>query len=156
MYQHILVAVDGSVPSKAALKAAIQLAVDNHAKLTALYVVDNTPVLYDAGYYDPSILRNSLIEEGDRVVADAARDMQVAGLKPETRVVEVELLGDDISHQIEQAALAAQADIVVLGTHGRRGFRRLMLGSVAERFVRVSTLPVLLIPSHQPEPVPAN
>lgn len=151
MYQHILVAVDGSETSKHALQAAIGLAGDCRAKLTALYVVDNTPVLYDVGYYDPSVLRRALIEEGDRVVAEAAQAMQAAGLHGSTQVVEVELLGDDIAHQIEQAALAAQADVVVMGTHGRRGFRRLMLGSVAERYVRVSSRPVLLIPSqHQP------
>jgi nucleotide-binding universal stress UspA family protein len=72
-------------------------------------------------------------------------------LEPTTEVVEVELLDDDIAHQIEKAAEAVQADVVVMGTHGRRGFKRLMLGSVAERFVRVSSRPVLLVPCHQPD-----
>jgi len=151
MYQHILVAVDGSDTSKNALKAAIHLASDCHATLTALYVIDNTPVLYDAGFYDPSILRTALKEEGTRVCAEALAAIKEAGLQASAEVVEVELLGDDIAHQIEAAALAAKADVVVMGTHGRRGFRRLMLGSVAERFVRVSTRPVLLVPSHNPD-----
>jgi len=151
MYQHILVAVDGSDASKHALTAAINLAQDCRATLTALYVVDNTPILYDAGYYDPSVLRKALIEEGDRVCAEATLAIQAAGLQPHAKVVEVEQLGDDIAHEIERSAQAANADVVVMGTHGRRGFKRLMLGSVAERFVRVSTRPVLLVPTHQPD-----
>jgi len=149
MYQHIMVALDGSDPSKNALKAAIRLAQDCHATLAALYVVDDTPMLYDAGYYDPSILRKALVEEGQRVCAEATAAIKEAGLQASASVVEVELLGDDIAHQIEKSAEAAKADIVVMGTHGRRGFKRLMLGSVAERFVRVSTRPVLLVPTHQ-------
>jgi len=151
MYKHILVAIDGSDTSKLALKAAVQLASDCHASLAALYVVDNTPILYDAGYYDPSILRTALLEEGQRVCAEALAAIKEAGLEASANVVEVDLLGDDIAHRIEAAALAAKADVVVLGTHGRRGFKRLMLGSVAERFVRVSTRPVLLVPSHNPD-----
>ncbi len=150
MYQRILVALDGSDTSKHALQAAIRLGQDCSAKLIAVFVVDNTPVLYDAGYYDPTLLRQALMEEGEHVMAEAKQQIEAAGLEAQTEVVEVELLGDDISHEIDKAAEAAKADVVVLGTHGRRGFKRLMLGSVAERYVRVSSRPVLLIPSQRP------
>lgn len=150
MYQRILVALDGSDTSKHALEAAIRLGQDCRATLTAVYVVDNTPVLYDAGYYDPTALRQALMEEGERVMAEAKKQIEAAGLEAQARVVEVELLGDDISHELDKAAQAAQADVVVMGTHGRRGFKRLMLGSVAERYVRIASRPVLLIPSPRP------
>lgn len=63
---------------------------------------------------------------------------------------------DDVSVLILNAATAFNADLLVMGTHGRRGFQRLILGSVAERCVRQATLPVLLVPSaagkgHSPE-----
>jgi len=151
MYQRILVALDGSDTSALALQTAIRLGQDCRAKVIAVYVVDNTPVLYDAGYYDPTVLRKALFEEGDRVTAEAKTQIVAAGLEAQTLVAEVELLGDDIPHQIEKAADAANADIIVLGTHGRRGFKRLMLGSVAERFVRISSRPVLLVPHHPPK-----
>jgi nucleotide-binding universal stress UspA family protein len=149
MYQRILVALDGSDTSNNALDAAIRLGQDCRAKLIAVCVADNTPVLYDAGYYDPTVLRQGLLEEGQRVLEAAAQKISAAGLEVETRQMEVELLGDDIAHEIDKAAEAAQADVVVLGTHGRRGFKRVMLGSVAERYVRISSRPVLLIPAHR-------
>jgi len=49
------------------------------------------------------------------------------------------------------AGIGFGADLVVMGTHGRRGWRRLVLGSVSERFLRISTLPVLLVPLHSAE-----
>jgi nucleotide-binding universal stress UspA family protein len=147
MYDKILVAIDGSDISMRALNAAIDLARDHHAQLQALYVIDNPPVLSDAGYYDPTILRTALLEESERVLVQAAQATQAAGLTATTELVEVETMGDDVAHQIERAAQRYGADVVVLGTHGRRGVRRLFLGSVAERFVRLSTRPVLLIPA---------
>ncbi|WP_158904196.1 universal stress protein [Burkholderia sp. L27(2015)] len=147
MYAKILVAIDGSETSKRALRAAIQLACDHHAQLQALYVIDNPPVLSEAGYYDPTTLRAALIEEAERVCADASKAMQAASVASATELVEVELVGDDIAHQIEQGAKRYGADLVVMGTHGRRGMRRLLLGSVAERFLRISTYPILLIPA---------
>lgn len=63
-------------------------------------------------------------------------------------MVETDLTGDDIAHRILLAAQEFNADVVVLGTHGRRGVRRLVLGSVAEHFLRIATCPVLLISAH--------
>jgi nucleotide-binding universal stress UspA family protein len=147
MYAKILVAIDGSDISLRALHCAIELAQIHHAQLHALYVLDNPPVLSDAGYYDPETLRNALLAEGERVRAEAAALMQAAGLPASTELVEVETVGDDVAHQIEQTSQRYGAELVVLGTHGRRGVRRLLLGSVAERFLRLSTQPVLLVPA---------
>jgi nucleotide-binding universal stress UspA family protein len=79
--------------------------------------------------------------------------MARAGVKGPTRMVETELMtGEDIAHRIQRAAQEFNADLVVLGTHGRRGVRRLMLGSVAEHILRIATCPVLLISRHCPSP----
>jgi nucleotide-binding universal stress UspA family protein len=81
------------------------------------------------------------------VLADAAAKMLRAGVKGPTLIVELDPLGDGIM----AAAKHFSADLMVMGTHGGRGRRRLVLGSVAERFLRISTRPVLLVPLHSGE-----
>jgi nucleotide-binding universal stress UspA family protein len=149
MYQKILVAVDGSETSTRALTAAIGLARDSGARLQPLYVVDVPLMSYDAPGYDPSYVRDALSDDGRRVLADAAALMGTSGVTGPTRLAETDLMtGEDIAHCIERAAQEFGADLVVMGTHGRRDVRRLMLGSVAERFLRIAACPVLLISGH--------
>ncbi|WP_168790216.1 universal stress protein [Paraburkholderia aromaticivorans] len=148
MYKQILVAVDGSETSSRALAAAIELARESQAQLQPLYVVDVPLMSYDVPGYDPSYVRDALVEEGRHVLADAATLMAGAGVKGATRIVETDLTGEDIAHRIRAAAQEFNADVVVLGTHGRRGVRRLVLGSVAEHFLRIANCPVLLISMH--------
>jgi nucleotide-binding universal stress UspA family protein len=145
MYQQILVAVDGSETSTRALAAAVELARESGARLQPLYVVDVPLMSYDVPGYDPSYVRDALVEEGRHVLADATALMAGAGVRGTPRIVETDLTGEDIAHRIQTAAQDFTADVVVLGTHGRRGVRRLVLGSVAEHFLRIATCPVLLI-----------
>ena len=148
MYQQILVAVDGSETSSRALAAAIELAREAGARLEPLYVVDVPLMSYDVPGYDPSYVRDALVEEGRHVLADATALMSAAGVKGTSRLVETDLTGDDTAHRILLAAQELNADVVVMGTHGRRGVQRLVLGSVAEHFLRIATCPVLLISAH--------
>ncbi|WP_186020268.1 universal stress protein [Burkholderia gladioli] len=69
------------------------------------------------------------------------------GVKGTQLVLETEPIGEDIAATIERAARAWPAELLVMGTHGRRGWRHLMLGSVAERTLRIATCPVLLVPA---------
>jgi nucleotide-binding universal stress UspA family protein len=146
MYKRILVAVDGSNTSRRAFEAALDLAKSNGAVLQPFYVVENTPMYFEAPGYDPSVLRNRLIEQGNELGAEFAKAMLDQGVKGELAVGESSSL-DDVSVAVLNAAADFKADLLVMGTHGRRGFQRLILGSVAERCVRQATLPVLLIPS---------
>jgi nucleotide-binding universal stress UspA family protein len=73
--------------------------------------------------------------------------MQGDGVQGSPQLLEVASFGDDFGQQISRTAKASNADLVVMGTHGRRGWRRLVLGSVAERFLRMSKCPLLLVPS---------
>jgi nucleotide-binding universal stress UspA family protein len=146
MYTRILVAVDGSNTSRRAFEAALDLAKSNGAVLQPFYVVENTPMYFEAPGYDPSVLRNRLIEQGKELGAEFAKAMLDQGVKGELAVGESSSL-DDVSVVVLNAAADFKADLLVMGTHGRRGFQRLILGSVAERCVRQATLPVLLIPS---------
>ena len=146
MYTRILVAVDGSNTSRRAFEAALALAKSNHAVLQPFYVVENTPLYFEAPGYDPSVLRNRLVEEGKELGAEFAKTMLDQGVKGELAIGEASSL-DDVSTVVLKAAADFKADLLVMGTHGRRGFQRLILGSVAERCVRQASLPVLLVPS---------
>jgi nucleotide-binding universal stress UspA family protein len=117
--------------------------------LQPLYVVDNPLMAYDAYGYDPTILRDACIEEGQRMRADALARMKRANVAGVPRIVDVAPIGEDISKRIRISAIEFNADLLVLGTHGRRGFKRLFLGSVAERVVRSASFPVLLVPRRQ-------
>lgn len=147
MYRRILAPIDGSATSPHAFDAAMRFARDSGADLLALYVVDAPLIGADAPGYDPSVVRNALFEQGTQVTNEALEKMKAAGIAGTQRVVETNPLGDDIAHTILRIAKEWPADLVVMGTHGRRGFQRLMLGSVAERFLRISCCPVLLVPA---------
>ncbi|CAB3659027.1 universal stress protein [Trinickia soli] len=146
MYQRILVPIDGSPTAQRALDYALALARETHAELIPLYVVDIPIVAYEAPGYDPSIVRDALLETGEALKKDALAAMQRENVRGEPRVVEILAPGIDVAERILEEARATHCDLVVMGTHGRRGFRRLVLGSVAERFTRISCCPVLLIP----------
>ncbi|MCR4471096.1 MULTISPECIES: universal stress protein [unclassified Burkholderia] len=146
MYKRILVAIDGSDTARHAFDAALALAKEHGAELQPFYVVENAAIYYNVPGYDPSVLRDQLIAQGNALAADFKKLMQAAGVKGETLTSEASSL-NDVSTLILDGAKAFGADLLVLGTHGRRGFRRLVLGSIAEQCVRHATLPVLLIPA---------
>jgi nucleotide-binding universal stress UspA family protein len=146
MYTRILVAVDGSNTSRRAFDGALDLASKLGATLRAFYAVENTPMYFDAPGYDPSILRNRLVEQGKELTAELSAAMREHGVSGDIAVGEASSF-DDVPTLVLRAAADFNADLIVMGTHGRRGMQRLILGSVAERCVRQSTLPVLLIPS---------
>ncbi|WP_028222419.1 universal stress protein [Paraburkholderia oxyphila] len=147
MYSRILVALDGSQTASAAFDAALHLAHDCGAELQPLYVIDMPVLAYDVPGFDPSIVRDAYVEEGKIVCTDAQARMTREGVKGAPRTVEVALGVEDVAQCIERAAADWHAELIVIGTHGRRGVRRLMLGSVAERVLRTACRPVLLVPA---------
>ncbi|MGF6598726.1 nucleotide-binding universal stress UspA family protein [Paraburkholderia sp. GAS448] len=150
MYEHILVALDGSESSKRALGEAIRMALLAHGKVTAVYVVDSSTTFAYAGEFDPLALTRALRIDGERVLEEARKLMDGQGVDGAAQVVETDGLSEDTASCLQREAQRVGADLVVLGTHGRRGVRRMVIGSVAERFVRFSTCPVLLVREVQP------
>jgi len=150
MYRRILAAIDGSETSARVFDAALQLARESGAELQPLYVVDVPTMVYDAPGYDPGIVRDAFLEEGKRLADNALARMKHDNVHGTPRIIETNLVdGDyDVVHCILHAAADLKADLVVMGTHGRRGVRRLVLGSVAERFLRMAQCPVLMISMH--------
>lgn len=147
MYTRILVPLDGSATASRALETAVDLAADVGAEVQPLYVIDVPTLAFSSPGFDPSIIRDAFEEEGRRVSEQAQARLAQRGVAGTTRVVEVSAPGEDVAHRILLSAADWHADLIVMGTHGRRGFRRMVLGSVAERVLRSATLPVLLVPS---------
>ena len=141
MYKRILVPVDGSKTSNAALDQAIGLARDQKAELRVVYVIDEAAIIAGSEYGDMLEVEKAQIEAGHAVLEKAK------ALFPEaqTRLLETEKVGQGISEIIVQDAGAWGADLIVAGTHGRTGLRHLLMGSVAEGIVRISKVPVLLV-----------
>jgi nucleotide-binding universal stress UspA family protein len=146
MFKRIVVAIDGSRTSGRAFAAALDLAETNHAVLQAYYVVQSAPVYYDMPGYDPSALREELVEEGSTLGQSALAAMKRRGVEGGVAIAEGSSV-DDVSTLILQAATKFNADLLVMGTHGRKGLERLIVGSVAERVLREAKLPVLVIPA---------
>jgi len=158
MFHRILVALDGSETASHAFDAALQLAGSSGADLLPLYVIDVPVIAYEVPGFDPSIVRDALVEASLRIMSDAQDRMARAGVTGTARSVEALTPGEDVAQRIVAVAKEWRADVIVMGTHGRRGVQRLMLGSVAERVLRNATCPVLMMParaatsSERPEP----
>jgi nucleotide-binding universal stress UspA family protein len=146
MYKRILVPIDGSDTAKRAFEFALKTARENRAELIPLYVVAVPMLAYDTPGGDPAIVRGALLDEGEHLKTESLAAMQRENIKGTPHVVETTVPGGDIAECILEEVRATHADLVVMGTHGRRGVRRLVLGSVAEKFARMSCCPVLLIP----------
>ncbi len=152
MYRRILVPVDGSATSMIGLKHAVALAKDQRARVRILNVVDElimTPIMLDPTGADLANVVDSLRAEGQRVLKEAAAVAAKNGVKAET--VQIESRGQPVSDVILAGAGRSRADVIVMGTHGRRGLNRLLLGSDAERVLRDAPVPVLLTRREQPK-----
>jgi nucleotide-binding universal stress UspA family protein len=147
MYSKILVAVDGSPNSAHALEHAAGLAKGLSARLRLIHVVDMGLIPYGPELgMDIDALLDARYVAGEMTLATARDRLQALGLEVETRLVDTVTPTVHVAATIAEDAVNWQADLVVLGTHGRRGVERLLIGSVAEGVARRSTVPVLLVP----------
>jgi nucleotide-binding universal stress UspA family protein len=144
MYDRILVPVDGSETSRLGLQHAILLAKDQKAALRLLHVVDD---YFTAdgfrGFVGPVELLQELRESGQTILNDAASSCRKQGVEASTESVET--LKEPVGAAITEYAEKWRADLIVIGTHGRRGVRRLVMGSDAEYVIRTTPVPVLLV-----------
>ncbi|GAB3031295.1 universal stress protein [Natronobiforma cellulositropha] len=138
MYSRILLPTDGSETTDRAFDHAVDLAKTYGADLHVLYVIDATVFAND-------VETGTIVEEfesvGDRVVERVARRARDAGVEPTTTAV---VRGTPHQRILEYAA-EFDVDVVVMGTHGRTGLDRYLLGSVTEKVVRLSDVPVLTV-----------
>jgi nucleotide-binding universal stress UspA family protein len=138
----ILIATDGSEYTKEAVSTGLHLAKILGAEVTALYVIDQTSFV--SFPIDSSIVSvYSLLEnEGKRAVEEVKKEGEQSGVKVSTVVVE----GSPTRKIVE---MAADFDLVVIGTLGRSALSKLFMGSVAERVTRYAPCPVLVVRSRK-------
>ena len=147
MYRRILVAVDGSKTSNLALKEALKLAKQQHAALRLIHVVDQTPSYAMAEVpYLIDDYQKAMVEAGQKALAKCAARAKAARVKSDTKMVVT--LTQSIGDVINKEAKRWSANLIVIGTHGRRGFDHLLLGSVAERVIRLAVKPILVVRGH--------
>ena len=152
MYERILVAVDGSATALRGLDEAIKVAKSTGGQLLLVHVVNDIVVTPD---YVPSVyyerLVQSLRESGARILEQAETIARRAAVSSERRLLDT--VGTRVADEIVKQAKQWRADLIVMGTHGRRGFERLVMGSDAELVLRLATVPVLLVRAVQAENV---
>ena len=144
LFRRIVVAIDGSPTSKLALRAAVKLAKNLRSELRIVFVVDVLALVAETPY-QMTEFEESARRAGDLVLKQAAAMARKAGIEAEAVRLEVQTLHDRIADEISQDAKRWRADLVVIGSHGRRGLSRLFMGSVAESLARIAPSPVLLI-----------
>jgi nucleotide-binding universal stress UspA family protein len=145
-FRHILVPTDFGECAEQALEIAIGLATKLDAKLTLLHVCElpvSAYAMYAQGLYFPM----------DELEAAAKKALDEASAKLKARIPNAEsvLASGTAVEQILNARKDNDVDLIVMGTHGRRGISRVLLGSVAEKTVRLSPVPVLTVPAHPAE-----
>jgi len=144
MYKRILVPTDGSDTAAAGIREAIKLAKDQNAEIRLVHVVDEL-VMVSPNMY--GIVMDNVVGDlrtAGKSVLSSARDLvRNAGVAVDTELVEA--FGGRAAEYILTVAQDWHADIIVCGTHGRRGIRRIVLGSDAEYIVRRSPVPILLV-----------
>ncbi len=143
MFKHILVPVDGSPTAQKAVEKAAGLARAFGSEVTALYVIDPYPFTglgSDFAYGQPEYLAAATAEASEATEA-ARATLAAAGVKVDTRVSEAHAAWRGILETAE----ALGADLIVMGSHGRRGLEKLVLGSVAQRVLAQAQVPVMVV-----------
>ena len=146
MLKRILIATDGSQPSMRAAQTAVSIGKKAGASVTAVYVMDVQRLAQLPGYAAMPGIKDNLMElmlkEGSEAmeeIGDMARD---AGVAYEKKVAE-----GDPGEELLKLCSDPGFDLIVMGTIGKSGMKRFLLGSVAEKVVRHSCVPVLVVPT---------
>jgi nucleotide-binding universal stress UspA family protein len=151
MYKRILVPLDGSPAAQRGLKEALSLAKQNEARMQLLHVVGmfiSTPVLAGDRYVED--IPKALHAAGEAILNKAEALVRKQGVAVDIAMLDI-ARGRAADAIVEQAE-KWRADLIVIGTHGRRGFDRLALGSDAEKVVRTAPVPVLVVGPGKPSP----
>ncbi|GAA0291970.1 universal stress protein [Halarchaeum salinum] len=139
MYDEILVPTDGSAEAEVAVEHAVDIAATYGARLHALYVVD-------ASAYATLDVTETVVEdledEGEAAVEAIATAAADAGVETQRAITK-----GNVHEAITAYARANDIDLIVMGTHGRRGLDRVLVGSVTERVIRTADVPVLTVRS---------
>lgn len=150
MYKRILVAIDGSDTSNKALAAAIHQAKETHGCVRLVHVLEELSYLTGFGQYGgySSDLVKIMRDTGAEILEAGLALAKAAGVEADS--VLHDRVDERLADVLADEARRWNADLVVVGTHGRRGVGRILLGSGAEQIIRLSPVPVLVIRSQEP------
>jgi nucleotide-binding universal stress UspA family protein len=152
MFERILVPVDGSATSKRGVREAIAIAKLTGARVKLLHVWE--PPFLAIGS-EVALMRGEDIynvsrDAGQRLLSDAVASVKAAGIECDEQLVERD--GRRLCEQVAATAQEWRASLIVLGSHGRRGLSRMLLGSDAEQILRTAPVPVLLVRERETSP----
>ena len=143
MFNHILVPIDGSETSMLAVSKASGLALAFGSRITLIHVVDNYPFIGVGADY--ALGQNEYLaaatSSANAALARGVAALAAEGLHSDQRVID----GHVVHEGIVDTAIAIAADLIVMGSHGRSGIEKLLLGSVTQRVLQDATMPVLVV-----------
>ncbi|CAB3758460.1 universal stress protein UspA [Burkholderia puraquae] len=140
--RRMLFAVDGSPIALHALQTGLKFSRPN-SEFRTIYVLDRPVSLGD--FVPVETLESALISDGNRALQNAAALLDGTTGHAQSQLIQTNRTGADVPHLIVNDALEWNADMIVMGTHGRRGVTGWLVGSVAERVARIAKTPVLLV-----------
>ncbi len=147
MYKHLAIALDGSHNARPALIEAVRIAAAANSHLSLVHVIClHDFAIESAGLLDTQALYDEARKQGQAVLDEAASYAREHGVKDiSQQLLEAPQGSEAATTQLVEFAARAGADLLVIGTHGHRGWRHLLLGSFAESVLRKSTLPLLVV-----------
>lgn len=143
-YKQILVPVDGSQISFSAVKKAAQIAKAFGGQLTLISLVAEDPFTDADFYYSSAIMKEYFVqahENATKALAEALEFSKAEGVDAQTLVIKGQVSAEGIA----ETASELKADLIVMGSHGRKGFQKMLMGSFAQDVLRNTELPVLIV-----------
>ncbi len=156
MYRHILVPIDDSHCSSRALDEAVRMARATGANLEILHVIDYGFLRVRAHSGELEQEHQHRVDAGNALLAKAAHHAERAGITFSKRLLDDKSTLGDVANRLIHDILDSKPDLVVIGTHGKTGLQRVVLGSVAETLVRQASVPVLVVRGDIPLAEEAN
>ena len=144
VYRHILVPIDGSDISFSAARHAASIAKKFNAKLSFISLVAEDPFNKADFYYSSSIMKEYFLQAYDNAqeaLSQARQAVESIGVEPALKIINGEVSAQHIVSQAEDLGI----DLIVIGSNGRKGFQKMILGSFAQDVLRATNLPVLVI-----------
>lgn len=143
-YQHILVPVDGSEISFSAVRHAAKIAKAFGSQLSLISLIAEDPFTEADFYYSSSIMKEYFVQahaNAKNALTQATAIAATEGITAQSRIV----TGLVNAEHIAETAGEVQADLIVMGSHGRKGFQKMILGSFAQDVLGASQIPVLIV-----------
>lgn len=145
MFKRIVVTLDASHVANKALKKAVELAKIHKSSLRLIHVIDYGGLVFGAEGVNVESLYHSLKKNGKEAINHAYEYAEKHGVKAQKKLLECKNLSSDIPSRIVSDATKWRADLLVMGTHGHQGMKRLILGSIADGVIREAKMPVLIV-----------